>query len=222
MKNFSKIFAFAFLIMLSGCEMSSEIDKPSDPTLKITNILNTVDFDGNMKQVEVQPNFSNGKATNSNARKGDGTVSINGHMDWYPNDSENTWKKSLNAINGDATSGKGQVTVKSNFWGDVHGSVMCAYAEGNEAVVAMYITQAPDEMNVWYNEGSIVWFRLTDNGEGKNAPADQHYNTIWYYPGNFETIEEAQDFLMDYTCEDLFWYGWGIPRDIAEGNFQIK
>lgn len=222
MKNFSIILSCAFLLIISGCEMSGEVDNTSDPTMKITNILNTVDLDGNIKEFEVQPNSSTRKTTNNNARKGDGTVSINGHMDWYPNDSENTWKKSLNAINGDATSGKGQVEVKSNFWGDVHGSVMCAYSEGNEAVVAMFITKAPDEMNVWYNEGSIVWFRLTDNGEGNNAPADQHYNTIWYYAGNFETIEEAQDFLMDYTCEDLFGYGWGTPRDIAEGNFQIK
>ncbi|MBN3522016.1 hypothetical protein JYB62_18575 [Algoriphagus lutimaris] len=221
MKNFSIIFSCLFLLIVSGCEMSNEEGLTSDPTMmKSTNILNTVDFDGNIKQVPIQPTSQSKKASGIQSRRAE--VMVNGHMEYFANDSENTWKKSLNA-SGNATSGKGQVEIKSNFWGDVHGTVLCTYAEGNEVVVAMFITDSKEDLNAWYQDNTVVWFRLTDNGEGNGATPDQHYNTIWYYPGAFDTIEDAQDVIANnFTCQDLFGYGWGTPVDIKEGNFQIK
>jgi hypothetical protein len=219
MKRFSKFLSLAFLIIISGCEMSSEVDVQSDSLKNGAQVLNSIDLDGNTNQELIQPSSRSSKSPDANARKTEFMVS--GHMEYYPNDSENTWKKSFNA-SGNATSARGQIEVKSNFWGDVHGTVLCTYAEGNDAVVAMYITKA-DNLNLWYNEGTIVWFRLIDNGEGSKAEADQVYSNIWYTDVSFDTIEDAQDYILNtLSCQDLFGFNWIIPRDIQERNFQIK
>jgi hypothetical protein len=221
MKNSIIIFSGILLLSMFGCEMSNDADLKSENLTQKVTLLKSIDTDGNVTEVP----FTRAARTNNlgiNARKSEGNVMVNGHMDYFPNDSDNTWKKSLNA-NGNATSGKGQVEVKSNFWGDIHGSVICTYAEGNDAVVAMYITNEKESLNPVYTKGKIVWFRLIDNGEGKNAPADQHYNRVWYTTEEFESIEDAQVYILEeVSCLDILENFWGTPVDIQEGNFQVK
>lgn len=220
MKKSSVILSGVFLLSLFGCEISSNSDGPSDLMAKKVNLLNSMDTEGNLNQmpIELKP-LDNTKEIS--ARKYEDGVTVRGHMDWYPVDSESTWKISVNAT-GNATAGNGQFEMKSTFWGDFHGSVLCTYAEDNVAVYAIYITDLKTPSFV-FEEGKIVLFKLIDNGEGANSPADQHYNTAFYTPEEFETIEDAQEYLANnHNCESLFGFYWGFASDIQEGNFQVQ
>ncbi|NNF34532.1 MAG: hypothetical protein HKN68_10510 [Saprospiraceae bacterium] len=223
MKNlfFLLLHVCLFSIVITGCE-TSEVNSPVEtPDTSILEMV-SIDTDGNVENHVIDQSEVN-KFRRINTTRSRGATKVRGHMDWFPNDSENTWKKSINAT-GTATEGRGQIEIKSNFWGDVHSSVLCVFADGGEAVVAMYIENAKEVLHPVYEEGRIVYFKLADNGEGNNDPADQHYNTVRYYTQKFDTREEAEVFFEEEaaTCEFMFYNrSFGTASDIREGNFQV-
>lgn len=207
------------LFCFGSCDFSNDAELLKDDvaSTKGPSILKSMDKSGKITE---SPIIHSTIISNANAKVT--PYKASGHMDWFPFDSESTWKKSLIAI-GTETTGKGNVEISSTAWGDVHGTVLCIYAEETEAVVAMWITNEKEIGHEVYEMGRIVWFRLIDNGEGSNYPPDQHYNTVYYTTETFATEEDAQLHIMGITCKDLFLnYNWGYPGEIYEGNFQVK
>lgn len=225
MKKLSIVFFVSLIFAFTGCEISEEVDLQKDQVsvANYSGYLNAIDTDGKITQVPMTSPRSQ-SSLGINARKSEGTVKVSGHMEFFPNESDFSYKKSFNAI-GTATDGKGQVESSFTNWGTVHGSVLCAYSMGNEAVVAMYIDRPKETLEEVYDEGRIVWFRVIDNGEGANDPKDQFYGRHYYSLDQFETIEDAQDHLInnEVSCQDFFdIYEWINPTDIKEGNIQVK
>ncbi|MCW5519518.1 hypothetical protein J1N09_06690 [Aureitalea sp. L0-47] len=80
----------------------------------------------------------------------------------------------------------------------------CLEVIGNTAVMSGVVTR--DNQNP-ANEGSLCWFKVTDNGEGANAAPDQ---MTLFYTGVNPAV---------YTCTNNF----NEPvYDIEGGNIQVK
>jgi hypothetical protein len=88
--------------------------------------------------------------------------------------------------------------------GRVHGTIDCMTIVGNQATMSGVATHSDIP---GYPPGSIFWFRVVDNGEGNNSPADQ-FSDVW---GLRNSIPCTDDLSWSY---DMF--------DIEHGNVQVK
>ncbi len=86
--------------------------------------------------------------------------------------------------------------------GRVHGTIDCMTIEGNQATMSGFATHSDIE---GYPPGSFFWFRVIDNGEGDNSPADQ-FSDIWGVPEGHPCTESLTG--------DMF--------DIENGNVQVN
>lgn len=84
--------------------------------------------------------------------------------------------------------------------------VYCLTVTGNEAVVGVQVTSST-EGNIWNIEvGSILAFKVVDNGEGSKAAPDQFTDVYGPYPGPRD---------CDRPFNAPLW-------DIVGGNIQVK
>ena len=221
---YCSFIAIAALIIIS-CDDSSDINSPIEEAPLTEAFINSIDIDGNITQMAVNSSEVR-KDRRIVATRSSGTTRASGHFEWNTNSPDFTWKQSFNA-RGDATSGRGQIEVKFNNTAnetnrDHHGTILCVYADGGEAVVAYYIDRVKGEPAGAYQEGQVVWFRVIDNGEGNNDPDDIIYGLRYYWPNSI-SFEEAQDLVTIYSCQSLFEdYNWTVPNPIAEGNIQVQ
>lgn len=86
------------------------------------------------------------------------------------------------------------------------GEINCMVVDGNQATLSGVITKSNWDIP---SEYSFFWFRVVDNGEGKNCPPDEFSNIyipISYFPCDWEIPEGVE-----------------IPMiEIVSGNFQVK
>ena len=101
---------------------------------------------------------------------------------------------------------KGSIEFKCRqpWSGRVHGRIDCMTIEGNQATISGFATHSDIE---GYPPGSFFWFRVVDNGEGKNSPADQ-FSDVWGVP---EWISCNETLPIAF---DMF--------DIEHGNVQVN
>ena len=86
----------------------------------------------------------------------------------------------------------------------VHGTIDCMTIEGNQATMSGVATHSDIE---GYPVGSPFWFRVVDNGEGKNSLADQ-FSDVWGSRTSFPCTDDVP---------------WPIDMfHIEKGNVQVK
>ncbi|PKA84591.1 hypothetical protein ATE92_2789 [Ulvibacter sp. MAR_2010_11] len=103
--------------------------------------------------------------------------------------------------NNGAVSGNGVLTYTAGQL-KIHFDINCLAVDGNTATLTGVITKYADAPE---RVGWNCWFKVTDNGEGNNADADQM--TL------FLSNPELEDCGFDYGLELL---------DIEGGNIQVK
>jgi hypothetical protein len=79
----------------------------------------------------------------------------------------------------------------------------CILAEDNEAVYGGIITEVVGPPGP-FQPGWRIYFKVIDNGEGNNAPADQFYGAIRFTPN------------QNSSCDD--YDNWGPSYDVGEGQ----
>ncbi len=221
MKNLCYLFAILFIVplLLASCHKDgSDFNLQENQTKEV--ILNASDINGNTEQVKVVISPKDATLTTRSDHK----TSVKGHFNsYYGEEDEFYWRQSTNASQeGDMVSGN--VEMKTNFWGSFNGRVLCTYAEGNEAVVCAIITVAQDSMRTWLTEDAIVWYKVKDNGEGDEDPADQHWSGLYYLVNWSDEFETPEEYIASFPCSDAYNLNWDFtfPKDIEGGNIQVK
>lgn len=106
----------------------------------------------------------------------------------------------------------GEVEVINRDQGErLHGTVICLRVEGNEALVVLQCDNQSDY------PGSIGFFAVRDNGEGKAAEPDQ----ITYL---------RRDLPPEWGCDRTLGFSWGLVFEfsiirllpIEKGNIQVR
>ena len=90
--------------------------------------------------------------------------------------------------------------------GRVHGTIDCMTIVGNQATMSGVVTHSDIP---GYQPGRLFWFRVVDNGEGNNSPADQ-FSDVWGLPEGI-SIPCTESLPINF---DMF--------DIEHGNVQVK
>ncbi len=121
----------------------------------------------------------------------------------YMNGQVQTFSFHANTANNGTVSG----SFQSNSPGQniqVHGNINClvVLADGKTAAMRGVVTRVNANNPFGVVVGTVIWFKVQDNGEGSNAAADQFSD---YYPG-FDLCGNAQ--------VDMF--------EIVAGNIQVK
>lgn len=111
-----------------------------------------------------------------------------------------------------SVSGQGQLTYTHNG-NDVkiHFSIDCISVSGNVATMSGTVTNS----NV-FESGGPCWFRVVDNGEGKNASPDEMTGFLLCQPGDTDPL------CAQLTCgNDLQSQAGGLFL-LENGNIQVK
>lgn len=111
-----------------------------------------------------------------------------------------------------SVSGQGQLTYTHNGNGvKIHFSIDCISVSGNEATMSGTVNHS----NV-FESGGPCWFRVVDNGEGKNASPDEMTGFLLCEPNDPDPL------CAQLTCDqDNESYAGGL-FPIENGNIQVR
>ncbi len=211
------IYFFSALIVLflfNSCQDEGPLGMQDEqPTAEFT--INTSDMAGNLvdhstletKEFPQSRDLSTARARNQ--------VMVSGHFSTVTSNSLYSYK-----VLGNNGGLHGQVEVNSPTLGHIHGEVIggCVNLETGEGGIVFLITQSREE-GTFFAVNDIIYSYINDNGEGANAPTDQHQSTLTRvrdWEGSFENPEDILDF---WPCDQFFT---GIWVDIANGQVQVK
>ena len=95
----------------------------------------------------------------------------------------------------------------------IHGTVTCASVSGNAGwvggVIDSIVSPDPADQSL---VGTEIWWRVIDNGEGANQPADQTTSLLFAVPGLPIT---AESWCRNQDVR-------GVLRDVLSGNIQVR
>ena len=193
MKTLKSISTLFFLLALLastfivGCQKEEMKETPAalDP-----NGAYFMAPDGSIEQIDLDALENNPEVT---FRNGNGNPHVNAHYSWQPGNSyyvkTTTWQ--FNATeNNQGTNGVGHMW---RTWGDegefayhVILDADCLFTnEEGEAIFVGVVTEVTGEFPPSApNPGARMWVRVKDNGQGPNAPLDQHKGLIWNPSGS--------------------------------------
>lgn len=214
MKNLFYLFFTVILISLCiSCQDDGLSVQDEQPSAEFS--INTSDMEGNLIDHSTlqTTNFPQSREMSTMRERNQAMVS--GHFTTVTSGSLYSYK----ALGNNAGL-HGQAEINSPTLGHVHGEVIggCANLETGEGGIIFLITEVKGE-ELFFGLNDIVYSYINDNGEGANAPSDQHQSTLTRvrnWEGSFETPEDLLDF---WPCDTFYTGNW---VDIANGQIQVK
>lgn len=233
MKTMKSLFgALSLLVILmgaafiTGCQKEEVKETPStDAALNLDpNGVYYMAPDGSIQQIDLDALENNPDLTFRNGN-GNGNAHVNAHYSWQPGNSylvkTTTWQ--FNATeNNQGTNGTGHMW---RTWGDegefayhVILDADCLFTnEQGEAIFVGVVTEVTGEFPPSApNPGARIWVRVKDNGQGPNAPLDQHKGIVWNPSG---TIPCDNPF---FGLNGIIWNFNPPYQDVANASDNIR
>ncbi|NNF33993.1 MAG: hypothetical protein HKN68_07785 [Saprospiraceae bacterium] len=214
MRNLLNYLTFLVLLLLIGsCQKDGNLGLQEEQTQNNLSISAVTENGTIVNQLDLQSEeFPQSREVSNMRAKNQAMVS--GHFKTATSNS----LYSFNVI-GNRGGIHGQAEINSPTLGHAHGRVIGGCIGEGEGGVVFLVTNVRSD-DSWFGLNDLIYFYVKDNGEGNNAPIDQHQTTITKLLNWALFYDTPEDALVDFPCGVTGYTGNYI--DIATGQIQVK